>query len=174
MHSTPGPLADPDTDLVPAGALDPATFEGTLVVAVPSGAEVVVNVKAGQAETVAAEIRAADSDGTLSASPRSPRAVGCGVQVRSVAYPTGYATSVKGCAVMGYPGYKREYKWEVTSDVNICTKGRGFASNNAATWFSTGCGGGSYSVPWGNVLAYTQMQGLSMSGLTGATYVWRA
>jgi hypothetical protein len=156
-------------------ALDLATFEGPLVVATPSGAEVVVDVKAGQASVMAETIQAADIDGTLDSLPiRSSRA-GCGQKVRSVAgIGNTYATSVQGCAVIGYPGYRREYVWENTSDVYLCTRARGFNAV-VATWYSTGCGGGAtFLVPWGNTLAYTQMQGSSMSWATGAAYVWRA
>ncbi len=84
-------------------------------------------------------------------------------------------TSVQGCAVFGYPGYQREYYWENASDVTLCTKGKGFNASQAAVWHSTGCGNGdAYRVPWGNVLAYTQMQGMSSSWATGAAYLWRA
>ena len=83
-------------------------------------------------------------------------------------------TSVQGCAVAGYPGYQREYSWSKTSDAGLCTKGKGFNSSNAGTWYSTACSSGNWTVPWGNVLAYTQLQGMSTAGVVGATYDWRA
>ncbi|WP_256030898.1 hypothetical protein [Leifsonia xyli] len=44
-----------------------------MIVTVPSGAEVTMSVKAGEAETKAAEIRAADEDGSLAGKAiRSP------------------------------------------------------------------------------------------------------
>jgi len=174
---TPTPQAAPvvTSDAAPQGALDPATFEGRLVVAVPSGHEVVVNVKAGEAPAVVKQIQSADAAGKAQKLGQvvAPLA-GCGENVRSLAGPFGYATSVQGCAVIGYPGYQREYHWYKESDVSICTHGKGFNSSNAATWYNTGCQDGNWLVPWGNTLAYTQMQGLSLSGATGAAYVWRA
>lgn len=158
------------------GALDPATFEGPLIVATPSGSELVVDVKAGEAQAVADAIQAADIDGTLDSMAIRTSRAGCGQKVRSVAgMANTYATSVQGCAVIGYPGYRREYVWVNDSDVHLCTRARGFGGNNAAVWYSTGCGGGAtFLVPWGNTLAYTQMQGTSMSWATGAAYLWRA
>ena len=94
--------------------------------------------------------------------------------VRSVAGPGTWWDSVKGCAVAGYNGYRREYHWENTSDVELCTNGNGYNSSHKQAWYSTGCNGGNPTVPWGNVLAYTQMQGFSLSGVTGASYLRRA
>ncbi|GAA0434552.1 hypothetical protein [Leifsonia naganoensis] len=156
------------------GALDPATFEGELIVAVPSGHEVIVTVEAGEAPSVIEEVQAADATGSPQGQGRVVQSrAGCGEKVRSVAGMFGYSTSVQGCAVAGYPGYQRSYSWSKTSDTSVCTKGKGFNGNNA-TWFSTSCSSGSWSVPWGNVLAYTQMQGMSLAGVVGATYDWRA
>ena len=76
--------------------------------------------------------------------------------------------------MFGYPGYWRPYNWVNTSDMYICTNGRGYNSSAAASWYSTGCNGGVNDVPWGNVLAYTQMQGMSLSGVTGASYDWKS
>ncbi len=68
--------------LMPDGSLDPATFEGPLLVALPSGSEVMAVVAAGEAASVAAEIRAADAAGDLSRHVVQTRAAGCGVKVR--------------------------------------------------------------------------------------------
>ena len=177
MAAQAGTKPAAETPTVQGGGLDPATFEGTLVVATPSGAEVAVDVRAGEAPFVADTIQAADAAGALASLPfRTSRAVGCGQKVRSVAgIANTYATSVQGCAVIGYPGYRREYVWENTSDVSLCTKARGFNASNAPTWYTTGCGNGAtFLVPWGNTLAYTQMQASSMSWATGAAYLWRA
>ncbi|WP_290474030.1 hypothetical protein [Leifsonia sp. 71-9] len=172
------PESEPSAIGVPGeaidGALDPATFAGELIVAVPSGQDVVVTVEAGEAPSVIEEVQAADATGSPQSHGRVEQSrAGCGETVRSVAGMFGYTTSVQGCAVAGYPGYQRSYSWSKTSDTSVCTKGKGFNGNNA-TWYSTSCSSGSWSVPWGNVLAYTQMQGMSLAGVVGATYDWRA
>lgn len=136
---------------------------------------VLVFCPVSEAPAVVKQIQSADAAGKAQKLGQvvAPLA-GCGENVRSLAGPFGYATSVQGCAVIGYPGYQREYHWYKESDVSICTHGKGFNSSNAATWYNTGCQDGNWLVPWGNTLAYTQMQGLSLSGATGAAYVWRA
>ncbi|GIT78843.1 hypothetical protein LLS1_05120 [Leifsonia sp. LS1] len=52
---------------VPTGAidgpLDPSTFEGEIVVAVPSGHEIVVSVEKGEAPAVIAQVRSDDAAG---------------------------------------------------------------------------------------------------------------
>lgn len=178
-NATPAPAAATQAvtaDVAPpAVALDPSTFSGPLVIAVPSGHEVVVNVKAGDAPKVIADVQAADRAGKTQTLGKVMASMsGCGETVHSVAGPGTWWTSVQGCAVAGYNGYNRQYHWENGSDVELCTNGRGYNSSHAAAWYSTGCSGGDYSVPWGNVLAYTQMQGFSLSGVTGAAYLWRA
>lgn len=157
------------------GPLDPTSFEGELIVAVPSGREIIVHVEKGEAPELIEQVRSEDAAGISPTRGRILQArAGCGEKVRSVAGQFGWMTSVQGCAVAGCPGYQREYAWSKTSDTGLCTKGKGFNSTNTATWYSTACSGGNWSVPWGNVLAYTQMQGLSTAGVVGATYDWRA
>ncbi|CAN5178496.1 hypothetical protein BH09ACT6_BH09ACT6_12120 [soil metagenome] len=159
-----------------AGTLDPATYEGTMEVATPSGG-VVVEVRAGEALEVAKRVREAaamgeaDKYGTL-----LPAGVSCGDRVNSVAGPATYWDSIDGCAVFGYPGYQRGYRWFNTSSVTICASGRGYNSKGASGWYSAGClsGGASTTrmIPWGNVLAYTKMSAISISGATGGAYQW--
>jgi hypothetical protein len=146
-----------------------------MIVATPSG-DVAVEVKAGDAERVATEVRAAaeSGQGQRIASPESARAA-CGIRQNAVASPFGYAESVDGCAVFGYEGYVRGYQWFNTSDVSICVDGRGYVSG-VERWATVGCqssGGSSTNmVPWGNVLSYTKVRGLSLSGITGGSYQW--
>jgi len=158
------------------GSLDPETYSGALLVATPEGDEVPVMVNSGEAPEVIARIRTESANGTLAASrDMSVAAVSCGVFVNAVALPFSYSTSPQGCAVAGYPGYQREYRWNNTSDVELCTQGKGFVNNGTLEVYqSTGCTSGAYSVSWGNSLAYTQMKGMSLSGATGAAYQFRA
>ncbi|PZF10427.1 hypothetical protein DEI98_09240 [Curtobacterium sp. MCLR17_034] len=158
------------------GTLDPETYSGALLVATPEGDEVPVMVKSGEAPEAIARIRTQAVDGTLATSREmSAAAVSCGVFVNAIASPFGYAVSPQGCAVAGYRGYQREYRWNNTSDVELCAQGKGFVNNGTTEVYqSTGCTSGAYSVSWGNSLAYTQMKGMSLSGVTGAAYQFRA
>lgn len=177
---------------LPAGQLDASTFQGNMVVATEGG-DVVVSVDSGEAalfldrpdgkltslsEDAAAiveatGIAASDADaGRLSTSEVGILAA-CGVTLNTLAGPGVYWNSVDGCAVAGYPGYKREYKWDNRSDVLICVQARGW--NPGETWYGLGCSysGGTQSVNWGNSFAYTKVKGMSVSGVTGASYNWR-
>jgi hypothetical protein len=156
--------------------LDPATYAGKLAVATPVG-DVMVTVDAGEAPSMIRDIRSAAERGEAgSFGPVLRAGTGCGSMVRSVAGPGIYWVTVDGCAVAGYPGYKREYRWNNRSDVLMCADGRGFTSSGARTWYSASCtyDTATVSVPWGNVLAYTEMQAMSGSGATGAAFEWRA
>lgn len=98
----------PETAQQENGAIDPTTFEGPLVVATPSGAELVVDVRAGKALEVAEAIQEADRQGSLDTLAIRTSRTGCGQKVRSVGgIANTWATSVQGCAVIGYPGYRR-------------------------------------------------------------------
>jgi hypothetical protein len=158
------------------GPLDPETYSGAILVATPEGDEVPIMVESGEAPEAIARVRAQAATGTLAVSrDMSIAAVECGKFVNGIASPFGYATSPQGCAVAGYPGYQRQYFWRNTSDVQLCTQGKGFVNNgNLEVYQSTGCTAGAYSVSWGNSLAYTQMKGMSLSGATGASYQFRA
>lgn len=161
----------------PNSPIDPTTFSGNVIVATPQG-EVVTHVITGQLEQRILDIRKAAAQGDLTTYATRTRGVGCGIWVYSIATPGGYGQSIDGCAVAGYPGYVRSYIWSNASDVTICTKGLGW-SGGSAVWVATGCLGSSGqgqsggNVAWGNVLAYTKMAGLSVSGVTGAAYHWR-
>lgn len=167
----------PDTQVLDADSpIDPDLFSGTVIVATPQG-EVVTRVSAGQLEQRILDVRAAASNGDMTKYALKTKGVGCGVWVYSIASPGGYAQSIDGCAVAGYPGYVRTYNWSNASDVSVCTQGRGW-NGSSAVWRSMGCigwsgqGQSSGTVQWGNVLAYTKMSGLSASGVTGAAYRW--
>lgn len=128
----------------------------------------------GEAPGVIKAVRDADAAGKLQTLGKTvaPMA-GCGETVRAVAGPGVWWNSVQGCAVIGYPGYSREYNWVNTSSGYICTNGRGYTASGVAGWYSTSCSGGAHLVPWGNTLAYTQMRGMSLSGGIG-TYDWHS
>lgn len=155
--------------------LDPDTFAGPVLIATPSG-EVYADVKAGELRAVAREIRANAQKGQIDQNNSVTPNASCGVWLNTVAGPATWWYSGDGCAVFGYTGYQRQYAWANTSSVTICAKARGFNSSGVETFYYLGCiaGGSSRapSVPWGNTLAYTGMQGLSVSGLT-AGYQWR-
>ena len=172
------------------GSLDLATYAGTLDIATPNG-EVIVTVKAGEGPAVTAQVRQNASNGVplargveaQQAAVTAIAAATCGSRLNEVAGVGYYAKSVQGCAVIGYPGYQREYDWFNTSDVGICALGNGYNASGTQGWYGIGCidSGKSYyyyyyyySVPWGNTLAYTQVEAMSMSGVTGASYQWIA
>ncbi len=172
-----------------SGVLDPSTFEGPVLVATPDG-EVLVEVAAGELEEVAEEIRGDVAAGIITpsrnlaqgeagalaeASPNTDVGIlgTCSTWQNAVASPFGYALSGTGCAVFGYEGYERQYAWRNNSDVTACLQALGFNSSGAQSWYSLGCTPTSgVNVSWGNVLAYTQVRGLSVSGATGAGYSW--
>lgn len=191
LHAAAAPAAQASTAPV-EGQLDPATYEGALIVATDKG-DVVVTVEAGEGtlftnradgnvDSLPAEaaeivdntgVSVADAEsGRLSQSEMGTLA-SCGVWLNAVAGPGVYWETVDGCAVAGYPGYKREYSWDNKSDVLICAQGRGW--NPSLTWYGLGCSydGGTASVPWGNSFAYTKVKAMSVSGVTGAGYSWR-
>ena len=156
--------------------LDPATFSGAMEVATPYG-NYLVDVEPGDAARVAEKVREAAATGDAEAfGPPLAPGLSCGDRINSVAGPGTYWDSVNGCAVFGYPGYQRGYRWYNTSSVTICASGRGYNSKGAAGWYTAGClsGGASTTrmVPWGNVLSYTKMSALSVSTVTGASYQW--
>lgn len=43
----------------------------------------------------------------------------CNGWIRSVARPFDFMKSQDGCAVVGYPGYVRQYVWQNSSDMTI-------------------------------------------------------
>lgn len=161
------------------GALGPATFAGTAIVATTAG-DVVVEVESGQLLPTAARIRAdvaagwdpaAAVDGT-GGGDGTVKAGGCRDWANAVASPFGYASSTAGCAVLGYPGYQRVYNWSNGSDVQMCVRAKSF-SGASQGWTSIGCQGNrDFFVPWGNTFATTQVQAKSLSGVTGAAYIW--
>lgn len=161
------------------GPLDPKTFGGPVFIATPDG-EVLVTVNEGELEAVAAEVRNGVAKGLIETSNATSAVMqpmgGCSDWENAVASPFGYANSNPGCAVFGYTGYWRYYQWTNTSSVQACVQNKGWSSvdSSNAIWGGMGCSGsgGSGSIHWGNVLAYTQVRGLSLSGLTGATYQW--
>lgn len=163
--------------------LDPATYEGTLIVATPEG-DVYVDVAAGEAALFADR-----TDGSLESLPEQAQELiasqpqaridaaradgGCGNWQNAVAGPGVYWESVNGCAVIGYNGYQRTYSWSNQGNMTICVQGR--SGSNA--WYTLGCAGpgGGHSdvaVPWGNVLNYTKVKGQSVSTVTTAAYVF--
>jgi hypothetical protein len=158
--------------------LDPATYEGILVVVTDIG-EFVVKVRKGEAALFLNR-----PDGKFSSLSEAAKEIirrsmapeiDCGQWVRSVAGPGVYWDSIDGCAVAGYPGYVREYSWSNGSDMMVCVQGRGW-NDSGAIWGSLGCSdqGATFGVHWGNSLAYTKVRGMSLSGVTGAAYSWRA
>jgi hypothetical protein len=158
------------------GLLNPATYSGPMVVATPLG-DVVVTVAAGTATQVAHRVQAAVANGKPAALNQliSP-AVSCETWLNAVAGIDAYAASVQGCGVFGYPGYKRLYEYSNNSDVDISWKGQGYSATPTRTWYATcsaeggdGCG---HSVPWGNVLGTTRVEGKSNSIVTGGAYTW--
>lgn len=171
-----------------SGPLNPDTFAGLVLVATTEG-EVLTYVEAGGLQAEAAQIRegvaegvlvpgldvgpggAARSDGTAAA--QSAQSGGCGNWQQAVAGITGYAASTNGCAVFGYTGYYRPYSWSKWADASMCVQGKGWSNPTTMTWWGLGCSNNSdVLVPWGNVLAYTQVRGYSLSGVTGAAYNW--
>jgi len=163
--------------------LDPATYEGRLVVATEQG-DIVVNVEAGEAqafmdrENGSVEALSPEANEIIDGgSKMAARGAGCNVWIDAVAGPNRWAETVDGCAVAGYAGYTLPMSWANKSDVNLCVQGRGWtgASSGTMTWKALGCGSGAadVKVPWGNSLAYTKARGTSVSVVTGAAYRWR-
>jgi hypothetical protein len=165
--------------------VDPEAYAGPLVVATEAG-DILVEVSPGEAAefldradgrleslSVAARRIVADAGVDLD-SGLGVNAVDaeCNVWQREVATPFVYMPSLDGCAVVGYPGYSRPYRWQNWSSVTVCVQGRGWAPGE--TWRSIGCSGdgGSTIVPWGNSIAYTKVKAMSVSGATGAAYNW--
>lgn len=163
----------------PTGPLDENTYSGPVLVATIAG-DVLVVVDAGELMAVAARVRADVAAGTLDPSEGEAaqevetfKAGGCRDWANAVASPFGYAASTNGCAVIGYPGYQRIYNWNNGSDVQICVQAKAFTSTAGQTWSSIGCQGNrDFSVSWGNTFAHTQVRGRSLSGATGASYIW--
>lgn len=175
-----------------SGVLDPSTFEGPVLIATPEG-EVLTAVEAGELEAEAAAIRSDVQAGSLA--PDRDLAEGkagalsddmvlnadgdwvtimgtCSTWQNAIASPFSYALSGTGCAVFGYEGYKRSYAWRNNSDVSLCVQALGFV-NSSQQFYSLGCSPtNGVSINWGNVLAYTQVKALSLSGATGAAYSW--
>jgi hypothetical protein len=158
------------------GVLNPATYAGRMVVATPLG-DVVVTVAAGQATEVAHSIQAGVANGntaTLNAlvSPDTS----CSTWIYDVATPFAYAASPNECAVFGYAGYTRQYTYANNSDITISFKGQGYTSTPAQHWYATctvdGGDGCYHSVPWGNVLGTTRVEGEALSDGTGGAYAW--
>lgn len=165
--------------------LDPDTFEGPVLVGTAEG-EVFTTVAAGELRERAAVIRADVAEGRMTVDDynRSTDAViaaaGCQDWQMAVGGPGVYWTSTPGCALFGYPGMIRSYQWANNSNGYGCANALGFSgpdANNAytPTFWGIGCvGGGSVgsgSVVWGNVLAYTKTQGMSIS-LPSMKYNW--
>lgn len=170
-YSVPNASVRADAD----GLIDPATFEGPLVVATDTG-DITVELTPGQASAFAnrtdARIESLSSEAQgIIEHQRVPDA--CGVWINAVAGPNVWWDSVDGCAVVGYPGYVRPYEWANATSITACVRARGW--NPGEVWISIGCGGGgSASIPWGNSLAYTKVSGMSLSGVTGAAYRWKS
>lgn len=164
----------PITDSPVSGTLDPSTFEGPVLIATESG-EYLTYVNSGELINTAQSVRNDVAKGVEPAGATTDAAARatCGTWHNAVAGPSVWWTSVDGCAVFGYPGYVRYYSWENMSDVSACVQGKGWNSSGAATWTSLGCtDNADVAVAWGNVLAYTQVKGVSISTVTGAAYQW--
>ncbi|MCS5714552.1 hypothetical protein NVV95_08300 [Herbiconiux sp. CPCC 205716] len=161
----------------PSGPLDEDTYAGPVLIATTEG-DVYVVVQAGELMTVAAQVRAEVAAGTLDPreladETKELRAGGCRDWANAVASPFGYAASTNGCAVIGYPGYTRTYNWNNGSDVQICVQAKAFTSPGVQSWSSIGCQGNrDFAVAWGNTFAHNQVRGRSLSGATGASYIW--
>ncbi len=170
MHYLPAALTANHST---SGPLDPATFAGNVLIATPSG-DVAVTVRAGQLKAKAASVRAAVARGLQPSALSTFSTTGtCSEWHQAVAGPDSWWVSSDGCAVFGYVGYERPYSWINESDVEACVAGKGFDSSGSQIWGSMGCQDASdVYVPWGNVLAYTQTEGLSLSSVTGAAYQW--
>lgn len=156
-----------------SGVLDPATFEGPVLIATTAG-EIPITVKKGELLGKAKNVRAAVARGDSVQNLSNATALAsCGSWHNAVALPTSYATSANGCAVAGYSGYTRPYSWSNQSDVTACVRGKGY-KGSTVIWQGLGAcnSANDVRVPWGNVLAYTQTSGRSLSGVTGAAYRW--
>ena len=70
----------------------------------------------------------------------------------------GYGPVSRGCGIAGHPGYYKPYRWTYGAAASICSLGIGYNSSNKATWYYTGCAGGTRTVPWGNNLATSQFK----------------
>jgi hypothetical protein len=162
------------------GALDPNTFAGPVQIATTKG-EVIVNVKAGGLPEAIIKVRTAVQNGTLDPSqplPGDPTGSCDTWKTGTALIGGGWTTSLNGCAVVGYPGYVRPYSWANGSDVQGCVRAKGFTPNGTGGgtqgWYTLGCvDSNNVGVPWGNVLAYTQVQARSLSIATGMGYKWR-
>lgn len=155
------------------GALDPATFAGSVMITTDDG-PVYAHVDAGELPGKAESVRDAVAKGKRASSMSDAAvAAGCGSWHNAVAGPNVWWTSAQGCAIFGSKGYKHYYSWSNQSDVTACVKGKGFTSSGSVTWKSLGCSStADVAVSWGNVLAYSQTKGLSVSVVTGASYRW--
>ncbi|MFJ5532146.1 hypothetical protein [Streptomyces sp. NPDC093261] len=102
---------------------------------------------------------------TASASPAHAQAptttrvaAGCSDWNRAVAVPWKWQTLNDGCGHFGRPGLRMGYSWAVFRGTKVCVKAKGFV-NGSKKWFDLGCGkSGSFTVPWGNVLAEKEIQ----------------
>jgi len=172
--------AEPTQDQVAvSGPLDPKTFAGKVLIATSAG-EVLVSVDAGELLDTAATLREDVAKGELTATSIKASNVvsaaasgGCSTWQNAVAGPGVSWNSTNGCAVFGYPGYKRQYSWQNQSDVSLCVMAKGWNASAAAAWYTLTCSSGTFGqILWGNVLAYTQVRGKSLSAITGAAYRW--
>lgn len=79
-----------------------------------------------------------------------------------------------GVSLWGSNGLRISYQWQRGNGLTglVCAEAKGYV-NGVATWFGAGCGvSGSVNVPWGNVLAVTQMRFRSISGI-GVGVTWQ-
>ncbi|MEU3423294.1 MULTISPECIES: hypothetical protein [Streptomyces] len=98
----------------------------------------------------------------------SSAAASCSDWNRAVAVPWKWQTLKDGCGHFGRPGLRMGYSWAVFKGTKVCVKAKGFV-NGKKKWYDLGCRkSGSFTVPWGNVLAEKEIQ---VKGT--ATFNWR-
>jgi hypothetical protein len=177
---TASAAADVDPDDHPvSGPIDRATYAGALSIGLSEEEVVEVWVSSGGApQAIDDAVSLGDAaDGTSISRDVAPLATVCGTWKNAVAGPGAYWTSLNGCALAGNRGYRAGYTIANVSSVSICSQGKGYNAAGTMGWYGLGCRGsggeGGGTVPWDNVLAYTQARGMSLSGVTGASYQWK-
>lgn len=172
-----------ENEVAPAveDGLDPATFEGPMIVATTQG-EIVVDVSAGEAllfadrtdgdiASIPAQGRAILGEGSAAKSADAAADTCSGWKMATSGAAGNYLESTQGCAVFGYEGYERPYSYQNESDYTLCVSAR-TGSNG---WEEMGCSGpaggaADVMVSWGNTLNYTKVKAASIA--FPGHYIW--
>lgn len=118
--------------------------------------------------------------------PTAAEAGSCGGFAYATPFKRG-KVSTSNCGVLGSPGVKVYYSWNVggASSGRACVEGLGYEPLQGPTahggppgyrerWFSLGCGTrGGFGVPWGNVGAVPKVRAESLMVPLGVPIQWR-